>query len=187
MEAVLPERCEIAHWRARDGQSLRVRPIRPDDADLIRWGLDQLSPTSLYQRFFSRSPRVPDAVVKRLSEPIPGREFAIIVLRAEGDGEAPVAGGRFVASEDGSGCEFSVTVGDDWQRQGLGRRILSLLIREARQRGLPRMEGYVLNDNIVMTGLVLSLGFKIEAAEPGDNFRRVVLDLRRRLGRWFAH
>ena len=178
MEALLHD--TIAHWRSRDGQGLRVRPIRPEDAGLIRWGLDQLSPESLYQRFFSRAPRVPDAVVKRLSEPIPGREYAVLVVRREGEAEMPVAGGRFVAGEDGQSCEFAVTVGEEWRRQGLGRRILSLLIREARQRQIPRMEGYVLNDNIVMLGLVLSLGFRIEEPDPGDTFRRVALDLRRR-------
>ena len=52
-----------------------------------------------------------------------------------------------------------VDYADRYQGQGLGRAILSLLIEAARARGIRRLYGLVLADNVRMIALLRRLGY----------------------------
>ena len=54
---------------------------------------------------------------------------------------------RYITNPDGETCEFAIVIADDWQRKGLGRRLMSALIEVARARGLRSMIGHVLAEN----------------------------------------
>ncbi len=59
------------HWEAdvvlTDGGTAHLRPIRPDDADLLRAFYARLSPESIYYRFFSPRPRLTDREVEHFT------------------------------------------------------------------------------------------------------------------------
>ena len=78
----------------------------------------------------------------------------------------------------GTSCEFAITIADSWQGKGIAGRLMRALIRDARARGLERMEGFVLGANNRMLDFVRKLGFRIEF-DPDDPAVRVArLDLR---------
>jgi acetyltransferase len=81
---------------------------------------------------------------------------------------------------DGESCEFALVVADEWQRRGLGRRMMTLLIEVARARGLQEMIGHVLAENRGMLGLSESLGFVTMPSSEGPEMRRVSLALQPR-------
>ncbi len=153
------------HWRAADGTRMTLRPMLKSDAPLLKESLGQLSRESRRNRFFSAAREVSDEMVHRLTHFDTATEFALVVVRKEKNKEIPLAGGRFVHEGDGRRCEFSLLIGDAWQGQRIGHRILRLLIRKASKRGLREMEGYVLADNQAMLRLARSMGFLIDDAE----------------------
>ena len=164
------------HWRAADGTRMTLRPMLKSDAPLLKESLGQLSRESRRNRFFSAAREVSDEMVHRLTHFDSATEFALVVVRKEKGKEIPLAGGRFVHESDGRRCEFSLLIGDAWQGQRIGHRILRVLIREAARRGLREMEGYVLADNQSMLRLARTMGFLIDDTdEAGVKLVRLAL------------
>lgn len=164
----------IDRWRAMDGTSLAMREMRPSDEARVKESLNKLSADARRNRFFVSIAEFSDAAVHRLVAIDPAREYLLVVLRRENDIDIPIAGGRFVHEDERPDCAFSLLVGDPWQGQGIGRRILKALIREASRRGLRRMYGHVLADNPRMLELARAQRFTI--VESGQDKGVVLVD-----------
>ncbi len=172
-----------ARWLAADGTPLHLRPVRMDDTGRLRRALDRLSPEARRQRFLAPVGGISEAFVRGLIETPHERQCTLLVLRREDGEEMPVAGGRFVVGdtpETSDSCEFALIIGDAWQGQGIGRRLLRALIDEAEARGLRRMLGHVLLDNRAMLALARQQHFSIEASPDDAQTRLAILDLPRR-------
>ena len=74
---------------------------------------------------------------------------------------------RYVTNADGKSCEFALVVADQWQRKGIGTRLMAALIDAARERGLQSVNGEILADNLPMRKLVENLGFSVRR-DPTD-------------------
>ncbi len=164
-------------WPTSDRKMLTMRPMQADDAPLVKRSLGKLSKEARRNRFFSSSIKISDELVESLTDVDPGEEFALVVLHPEGEEDVPIAGGRFVHTDEPGCCEFSLLVGDDWQGQGIGSRLLKVLIKEARRRRLQKMIGYVLADNRSMLILARERGFDILPSGEGEAIKLVSLDL----------
>lgn len=144
--ATVPRQAAIA--APPDPSALRpvvvVRPADGADLDGVRAFLAGLSLDSSYRRFFTGVGRVPVGFVRRLVDVDHDRREAIVA----------VAGGRVVALADYAVCgdhpgtaEFGVVVADDWQRRGLGPRLVEDVIALARARGMCRLRAHTLAEN----------------------------------------
>ncbi|OGQ97732.1 MAG: hypothetical protein A2521_02180 [Deltaproteobacteria bacterium RIFOXYD12_FULL_57_12] len=91
----------------------------------------------------------------------------IILHKGEKD-EKEVGVARFVIDPDGNGCEFAVVVADEWQKRGLGGKLMQALISHATSRGIKRIHGSVLKNNSDMLQFVKGLGFEV-TANPDDS------------------
>jgi GNAT superfamily N-acetyltransferase len=169
-------------WRLRSGRSVTVRPVRPDDGDMLQAAMHQLSDESRHSRFMAFTRELSPQMLEQATHPVPGRELQLVVLTGDGDAEAIVAGGRYSADASGD-CEFAVTVVDAWQRRGLARRVLEALIRNAREQGFKRMTGYVLASNTAMLALTRRMGFATSTNREDPTVRVVRLDLTATLAR----
>ena len=154
-----------------------LRRMRPDDAATVRDFLNQLSPTARRYRFFSPVKSFSEQMVQRLVDVDRNRECALAVVCLEQGREISVGGGRFVVDDSGKACEFSVLVGDDWQGQGIGRRILATLIERAARRGLKLISGDVLAENRGMIALGRALKFRVCESEDDPTVVRLVREL----------
>lgn len=181
------------HWTAADGTPLVMRLARPSDTPQVRVALDKLSPATRRNRFFAPMPSFSDELLQKFVDVDPAREHLLFVMRHENGVDCPVAGGRFVIANDAftglpTSCDFSLIVGDAWQGQGIGRRIMQALIDHAVKRDLHEMRGQILADNAPMLALAAALGFRLEAdREPGVMLATLVLPRRtgwKRLLRW---
>lgn len=184
MKAPKPPRPE--RWIAADGTPLVMRLAHPSDGPQVRVSLDKLSPATRRNRFFAPMPSFSDELVEKFVAVDPANEHLLFVMRHQDGLDYPVAGGRFVIAHDAftglpTCCDFALLVGDAWQGQGIGRRIMHALIDQAVARGLHQMNGQILADNGPMRALAASLGFSIDAdAEPGVVRASLILPRRRR-------
>ena len=162
--AIHPYPVELEHEVAlRDGRRVRVRPIRPEDAERERRFFDSLSQRSRYQRFMQYLRELPPAMLARFTQIDYDRELALVALH---QGEF-IAVGRYVPNPDGRSAEFALVVGDAWQGKGLGRLLLERLVAAARDAGYEALYGHILEANRDMLDLARRLGF-VEHSRSGD-------------------
>jgi ribosomal protein S18 acetylase RimI-like enzyme len=138
--------------RLEDGGDVRLRWVRPTDADLFREGFMRLSMESRVMRFFAPLHTLSDETVRYLTD-VDGINHAALLAvspRCKGPGARGRGYGvaRFVRSAgDPRSAEFAVTVLDDAQGRGLGRRLVETLALAARERGIETFEMSVLESN----------------------------------------
>ena len=170
----------VTQWQLRDGPVVTVRPIRPEDAAIEQAFVQGLSAESRHSRFLNSMRELTPSMLARFTQIDYDRDMAFIATLDEKGSEREIGVARYVTNADGESCEFAVTVADEWQRRGLGRRFLTLLIEVARARGLREMIGHVLAENRAMLALCASLGFSIGESAEGPQMRRVSLALQPR-------
>ena len=157
------------------GRSIFVRPLQPQDASLLKDFGQHLSVTDLRFRFLAPLKEIDRRTAARLSQIDYDREMALIVTPAADTSEA-LAVARFHADPDNTEAEFAVAVRSDLQRQGIGAALMTYLIEIAAARGLKKLWGLVLSDNVRMLQLARALGMHQERSSQAG-IERVVLDL----------
>ncbi|HZW21921.1 GNAT family N-acetyltransferase [Noviherbaspirillum sp.] len=160
-------------WRLKDGTPVILRVTRPEDGELIQELVRGLSEKTRYQRFFSPihelSPRMLDRFTRN-----GGTEAMTLVAVVQQDGrEVAIAMAQYVADPYPERCDFGVVVADDWQRSGLGRKLIESLICLARAAGFERIEGDVLVENVPIHRLMHALGFRFGPHPDGVYLSRV--------------
>ncbi|MEJ8850868.1 GNAT family N-acetyltransferase [Variovorax rhizosphaerae] len=168
MGPVLPARLQL-----RDGRSVWVREIEPEDKDGLQAAVGNMSVQSRYMRFMATVKAISEPMLEKATHPVPDREFALVAVNDEGGAESIVAGARYASDAGSDTCEFAIMVVDDWQGQGLAPRLMETLMEAAEAHGFHVMEGSVLTANASMRGLARRLGFE-DKADPRDATVRVV-------------
>ncbi len=167
-------------WPMRGGGEYRVRPIHPDDAQMLQELMKNLSQESRYFRFVSSMAELPPAMLSRFTLIDYDREMALCAVVEEdtigADGqpakrERIIGVSRYITNPDQTSCEFSLVVADDYAGKGLGSRLMLSIMQVARDKGLQEIIGLVLTHNSGMLKLMQSLGFAIKAYPDDPDFR----------------
>jgi acetyltransferase len=154
--AIHPYPAELeGELRTRERRTVRVRPIRPEDAAREKRFFDALSAHSRYQRFMQYLPQLSDRMLARFTQLDYDRELALAALWQD----EFVAVGRYAPNQDGLTAEFALVVADDWQGKGLGHALLERLCEAARAAGYQELVGHILEANRDMLQLAAHLGF----------------------------
>jgi acetyltransferase len=144
--------------RLRDGRAVVVRSARPADAGAVQQFVRELSPLARRRRFFGALSELSPAQLDRLTGAQNPRDLSLVALSAHA-GEPRIVAMAQYASAGSQPAEFAVVVADAWQRQGLGERLIELLLARAAAAGLRAMSGSVLAENEPMLALAAKLGF----------------------------
>jgi acetyltransferase len=181
--AILPYPARHAQvWPMRGGGEYTLRPIRPNDAQMLQQLVHGLSAESRYFRFISSMTELPPAMLARFSLIDYDREMALVAvfkqrsLDANGatvETERIIGVSRYITNPDQSSCEFSLVVADDFSGKGLGSRLMESIMEVAREKGLSEIEGLVLAKNPGMLKLMKSLGFTIKPYADDPDFKWV--------------
>jgi acetyltransferase len=179
--AILPYPAEQEReWPLKGGGLYTIRPIHPDDAEMLQALVRGLSQESRYFRFASTLPELPMRMLARFTLIDYDREMALVAVvknrLQEADGtvsetERIVGVSRVVTNPDGTSCEFALLVADDFVGQGLGSRLMLSIMESARSQGLAEVMGLILTNNTPMLRLMTHLGFKIAAFPEDPDFR----------------
>ena len=176
-----PQRYEQV-WPLRGGGEYTVRPIHPDDAQMLQDLIKRLSPESRYFRFVSNMAELPPNMLSRFTLIDYDREMALCaVVQVEEEGadgqkiekEKIIGVSRYITNPDQNSCEFSLVVDDAYAGQGLGTRMMLSIMDVAREKGLQEIIGLVLTQNNGMLKLMRSLGFEVKAYPEDPDFRLV--------------
>jgi len=170
----------------RGGGDYTIRPIHPDDAEMLRRLVRELSPESRYFRFVSSIAELPTPMLARFTLIDYDREMALVAVlkerhaNAEGDiteTERIIGVSRYVTNPDQSSCEFALVVADDFNGRGLGSRLMESIMDVAREKGLSEIEGLVLANNSGMLRLMRSLGYQVKPYPDDADFKLVTHSL----------
>ena len=113
-----------------------IRPIRPEDAQMMADLFGSLTPRSIYMRFFAMMKQLPPGMLARFTQIDYDREIALVALPEDERREQLLGVARVIMERDLEKAEFSVLVGDPWQGKGIGAELLKNCLRIARQRGV---------------------------------------------------
>ena len=181
--AILPYPARFEQvWPLRGGGEYTVRPIRPDDAQMLQALVQSLSPESRYFRFISSMAQLPPMMLARFTLIDYDREMALVAVfkerKAGPDGEITeteriVGVSRYITNPDHTSCEFALVVADDFAGKGLGSRLMLSIMDVAREKGLSDIEGLVLANNPDMLKLMRNLGFSIKPFADDPEFKMV--------------
>lgn len=121
----------------REGTSVLIRPIVPEDKQLLDMGFQRLSPESRYLRFQYTISRLNEDELRHLTEIDYHDHFAWAAL-AMNEPETSIIGvARYIRMAPSSDqAEAAVAVVDDYQGRGLGSILLALLAQTAREHGI---------------------------------------------------
>jgi acetyltransferase len=151
-----------------DGQSLTLRPIRPEDEPVHAQFLAQLRPDDVRFRFFGLVRDFSHTQISRYTQIDYDREMAFIAVATNPDGTAEILGVvRAVIEAARSSAEFAIIVRSDIKGRGLGQVLLEKMIRYCRERGLGVLRGQALASNSRMIDLARRLGFTVGAVDGG--------------------
>lgn len=183
--AILPYPARFEQvWPLRGGGEYTVRPIHPDDAQMLQdLVVNHLSAEARYSRFASTITELPPSMLARFTLIDYDREMALVAVYRERRTEPEGAGGeivererivgvsRYVTNPDQSSCEFALVVADDFSGKGLGSRLMESIMEVAREKGLSEIEGLVLANNTGMLRLMRSLGFAVKRYTEDPDFK----------------
>jgi acetyltransferase len=167
----------VSDYQTKDGLTVTIRPIRPEDADEEQVFVKKLSPETKYYRFMNTLRELSVAQLVRLTQIDYDREMAFVAMSDIDGRETEIGVARYATNPDGESCEFAIVVADDWQGKGLARRLMGVIIDTARSRGLKYMNGDFLGENRRMIQFVTSLGFVVSPHPEDPGLKRGVLIL----------
>lgn len=167
-----------------DGRAWTLRPIRPEDAQALQDFIRGLSDESRYMRFVSMMRELTPRMLARYTLIDYHRELALVATTHLPNPahrgyptEAIIGLAHYLRNPDGRGAEYALVIGDEWQRMGLGAKLMQRLIEAASEQGLEYIDGLVLASNHAMLALMTSLGFKNDPDPDDPTMRRVWLGL----------
>lgn len=163
----------VTHWQLPSGDDVVIRPIRPEDAELTQGFVRSLSEESKYFRYMDAVRELSPTMLARLTQIDYTREMALLAVTEVDNKEVELGVARYAINPDGVTCEFALVVNDQWQKQGIGHKLMDVLMDVARANGLDIMEGEVLKTNRRMLKLAESLGFRVEVHPEDDGVRKI--------------
>ncbi|MDD5242116.1 MAG: bifunctional acetate--CoA ligase family protein/GNAT family N-acetyltransferase [Sulfuricella sp.] len=167
----------VADWQLPDGTDITIRPIRPEDAEMVQEFVRGLSEEAKYFRFMNTMHELSQSMLVRFTQIDYDREMALMAITEIDGKETEIGVARYAINPDGESCEFAMVVADQWQHKAIGHKLMAGLIDAARDKGLKIMEGEVLASNHNMLKLVATLGFSATTSEDDPAIKRVTRPL----------
>lgn len=134
----------------RDGVRVAMRPLVPDDADTLAKAMAEADSETLYQRFFTRRPRMD---LRQMAHFTRLDYHWRLALAAIHQGEL-VAILRYEGTPETREAEVGLVVTPSWRRRGLAGRMFEELEQAAVARGIRRFNAYYLEHNEAIAALL---------------------------------
>ncbi len=142
---------------ASTGWAVCVRRLTREDAEGLRRMFSRLSQETIYRRFHTPYPRIPEWMFDYfLGMKHPQAESLVATV-----GDEIVGHAMYVPLDGGREAEVALVVEDAWQSRGVGKLLLFGLVERARVRGIETFTGAVLGENRRALGFFLAASSEI--------------------------
>lgn len=153
--------------RLRDGQSVTVRFVEPQDGAALQDYFRSLTSGSRYNRFLGAASELPRSELEKSIHVGDDNRFTVIVMMKVDGTERVVGEARYAFEPQSGRFEFGLSIDDRWQGHGLGAALLSNLECRAAAFGAERIFGDTLRSNSAMIGLARKSGYSF-VPTPND-------------------
>ncbi len=160
-------------FNMKNGECVRIRPIRPEDEPMMVKFHESLSERTVYQRYLQMlnlSQRTAHERLTRICYIDYANQMALAVERKDpATGETKIIGiGRIQGLSAATDSEFSIVVADEYQKSGLGTELLRRLIEIGKKEGVKAITADILAENSAMQKVAEKAGFKLtrDVEEP---------------------
>ena len=110
---------------------------------------------------FKLESRIAHERLRRICFLDPDREIALVIERRH-RGACKILGvGRLSKLRGANEAEYAIIIGDAWHRQGLGTRLLELLVKISREEKVARLFAHILPGNQTMQHISRKCGFAL--------------------------
>ncbi|OHV11911.1 GNAT family N-acetyltransferase [Kushneria phosphatilytica] len=186
--AIMPYPEELTECvRLRNGWQVMLRPVRGEDAELIREFHTHLSEESIRYRYFHHKATLSERELAELTQLNYDRQMAFLAEYHSPESEKRMLGiSRVWNDPDNIRTEFAIIIRDDLQGLGLGQLLMEKLIAYCRSVGTLEMVGQVRADNRGMRHLVEKLGFRVRLI-PEEQMLELSLRLNEPRSDWQRH
>jgi GNAT superfamily N-acetyltransferase len=152
----------------RDGAVVLIRPVEPEDKQLLVAGWEEFSEESRYRRFLGNKASLSDHELAYFTELDHVDHEALGARAADtGDGVGVARYVRLASQPDVA--EAAVAVLDEWQHRGVGSALLRRLTERARENGIRRFRARLFAYNDAMLALFRDLGeLEVRDADAGQ-------------------
>jgi GNAT superfamily N-acetyltransferase len=163
--------------RLHSGRTITIRPIRDGDGPALEAAHDRLSPQSKYRRFLTAKPHLTKADARYLVQ-VDGQDHVAMVATPVDDPDRILAVARYVRlPEEPRTAEFAIVVGDAYQHEGMGTKLMERLAQSATERGVTRFRATLLAENRPARRLVHGLPGQVAAERRAGPVHEIEVDL----------
>jgi acetyltransferase len=155
----------------RDGETILIRPLKPDDASLYPDFLSELTAKDLRLRFFAAMSEIGRVLLDKLIHYDAEHAMAFVAIAERSGGLLGVV--RLHNDPVGAGAEFAIAVRSDFKGRGLGWLMMKHMIAYAQSKKLQTVHRQVLVENATMLHLCSELGFRM-GNHPNDRDKKLV-------------
>jgi acetyltransferase len=153
------------NWKMRDGRTVTLRPIKPEDEPMWLEMFQNFSEQSIRYRFFQIIKDTPHEVRVRYSNIDYDREIGIVAELKEDQQRKILGVVRLIIEPNGKTGEIAFIVADPWQGLGLGSKMVDYMIEICKDKGLETIYAFMLPDNRRAINLLNKMGFNLEKSQ----------------------
>jgi RimJ/RimL family protein N-acetyltransferase len=155
--------------RATRPSSYRIRRIAASDRDDLSEFYVRLASDSREARFHGAAPGIGETTARFFCGPDHEHREGIVAEAVDAAGQPRIVGHVCLEPIDSDEVEMAIAVADAWQRQGVGRAMLTEAIRWAVRHRVTRLRASVRIGNTAVMGLIRAMGWPVhpQAADAG--------------------
>ena len=157
--------------RLKNGTEVTIRAVRPSDGPKIRRAFEGLNRETIHSRFLGYRKGVSDKEVRHVTDVDFETDVALLVTIGSGKDEVVIGGATYFGLDPQPGArsaEMAFTVEEDYQGLGIGACLMRHLTGIAREKGVARLEAYVLARNLPMLKVFKRSGLPLTVRHQGD-------------------
>lgn len=175
----MPEGNYPAQYESRvllnDGRNVFVRPIKPEDEDLMLDLFNQLSDRSKYLRFLKQIETLPKDLLYKYAHVDYDRDFALVTVIQENGKDAIIGIARYIYDPERSLAEFAAVIRDDYQNKGLGKSLLQKIFNIGKEHGILHFVCTIEPRNRTLRHMLLGLGYTVNHISKNGAYQVEIL------------
>lgn len=145
----------------KDGREVFIRPVIPDDVQLLVGLFNEMSPQSRYLRFMTHIRELSAELLHTFTHLDYHSSFALACLTGEGEQAQIIAVARYSLGNGDRIADLAVAVRDDWQHLGIGKALLAKIISIGGEHGISRFGSMMDPENEIMKKTLQDLGYRV--------------------------